>query len=216
MKKVLYGFVALFIALAACKNGDKKQVVDNNPLFQDPKLKDISDKIAQDPENAALYFERGNKLHKLEEDSLAIVDFKKAISLDSTKATYYSAIGEVLFEHKDISGSVTYIEKALKLNPEDKVAQLKLAKMFVYIKEYSKAFCCHQYCAEARRICRRGLFSERDDIQRPEGYFKGNIQFPHGCTGRCAICGCICATGAAIQCKGRPVGAFLLQQRLQE
>ncbi len=163
MKKVLYGFVALFIALAACKNGEKKTVVDNNPVFQNPKLKEVSDKIAQDPNNAALYFERGNKLHKLQEDSLAINDYKKAVSLDSTKAEYYSAIGQVLFEHKDISGSVTYLEKALKLNPEDKVAQLKLAKMFVYIKEYSKAF------NAINTVLRQDVFAA-------EGYFlKGMI-----------------------------------------
>jgi len=163
MKKALYGFVVLFIAFAACKNNGTKAPADNNPLFQNPKLKDISDKISQNPENAPLYFERGNILHKLQEDSLAVVDFKKAISLDSTKAEYFSAVGDVLFEHKDISGSVVYLEKALKRNPDDKVAQLKLAKMFVYIKEYSKAF------AAINTVLRQDVFAA-------EGYFlKGMI-----------------------------------------
>lgn len=163
MKKALYGYIVLLIvAFASCK-GEKKTSADSNPLFQNGELKAITDKISEDPNNAALYFERGNKLHKMQEDSLAILDLKKAATLDSSKAEYFSAVGDILFEHKDISGSAIWIEKALARNPEDKNAQLKLAKMFVYIKEYTKAF----------QAINTVL---RQDVYAAEGYFlKGMI-----------------------------------------
>jgi tetratricopeptide (TPR) repeat protein len=129
-------FVLLFAA--ACKNNAVKQ--EDNPVLQSPQIKELTDKINATPDNAALYFDRGQKLRMIQQDSLALSDFKKAISLDSSEAKYFSAVGDVLFEHKDISGSVQWIEKALLRNPQDVKAQLKLAKLFVYIKEYPKAF----------------------------------------------------------------------------
>ncbi len=160
MKKILFALLCI-MTVAACKNGQTAK--DNNPLFASGKLKEVSDKIAENPNDASLYFKRGQLLHELQEDSMAIVDYKKATSLDSSKAEYFSAIGDILFEHKDISGSVPYIERAIKLNPEDKQAQLKLAKLFVFIKEYTKAF----------QAINTVL---RQDVYAAEGYFlKGMI-----------------------------------------
>ncbi|OSZ79216.1 hypothetical protein CAP35_13450 [Chitinophagaceae bacterium IBVUCB1] len=161
MKNLWYVLLAL-LTVSACKDKSDK-ATDNNPLFKSSKLKDITEKINDKPDDAALYYQRGILLHEMQEDSMAIVDFKKATSLDSSKAEYFSAIGDILFEHKDISASVPYIEKAIKLNPEDKKAQLKLAKLFVFIKEYTKAF----------QAINTVL---RQDVYAAEGYFlKGMI-----------------------------------------
>lgn len=137
-KRIGLGIAIFILVFTACKNGNVKQ--ETNAILLDPQVKAITDKIAADPDKASLYYERGQKLRLMKEDSLAIADFKKAISIDSSQSKYFSAIGDVLFEHKDITGSVEWIEKALKRNPEDVKAQLKMAKLFVYIREYPKAF----------------------------------------------------------------------------
>lgn len=137
--KLVYCLLCVLLLAAACKNTSSGND-ENNPVLQDPKVKEWTAKIGADPKNASLYFSRGQMLRSMQEDSLAINDFKKAIALDSSKAEYFSAVGDVLFEHKDISGSVLWIEKALQRNPEDMKAQLKLSKLFVYIREYDKAF----------------------------------------------------------------------------
>ena len=60
--------------------------------------------------------------------------------MDTTKAEYFSALGNFLFSKKDVSGSVQWFQKALRLNPEDETAQLKIAHMFFFMKDYPKAF----------------------------------------------------------------------------
>lgn len=158
--KLKWLFLPLVLLAAAC--GDNAPENDN-PVFREPALKKVTEAISKNPENAQLYFERATLLDGLEEDSLALMDYKKAISLDSNRAEYYSAIGDMLFEHKDLEGSVQWLEKAMQLNPDDRKAHLKLAKLFLYIEEYNKAL------TEINTVLRQ-------DVYNPEGYYlKGMI-----------------------------------------
>jgi tetratricopeptide (TPR) repeat protein len=150
------------ISFIACQT-NTSNIYNNNPVFNDSTVKQITEEINKNTNNASLYYQRGIALKKLNADSLALNDFKKAISIDSSKAEYYSAIGDLLFEHKDINGSVRWFEKALKLNPKDMVAHIKMAKMFVYLKDYTSAF------SEINTALRQNVYN-------PEGYFlKGMI-----------------------------------------
>ena len=148
------------VLFTGCGNQNVKAPAgDTDPIFQsDPKLKSITEEIKQMPKDASLYFRRGTMLHKMQFDSLAIKDFKTASSLDTNKAEYYSAVGDVLFEKKDLSGSVTWIQKAIAKNPNDRKAHLKVAKLFLYIKDYPKSF------SEINIVLRQ-------DVYNPEAYF---------------------------------------------
>ena len=150
----------LVVLLASC--GDNNDT-GNNPVFNEPALQDVTKAINKSPDNARLYFDRASLLDRMNEDSLALIDYKKAISLDSGKAEYYSAIGDMLFEHKDLEGSIPWLERAMHLNPDDKRAHLKLAKLFLYVEEYNKAL------SEINIVLRQ-------DVYNPEGYYlKGMI-----------------------------------------
>ncbi len=126
----------------SCKNKNTTPVADNaNPVFtSDPRLKKITDQIIGSPTDAALYFERGRILYKLRYDSLALKDYKTASSLDTNQAQYYSAVGDMLFENKDINGSIEWIKKAIRKNPEDPHAHLKIAKLFLCLKDFKGTF----------------------------------------------------------------------------
>jgi tetratricopeptide (TPR) repeat protein len=151
---VVCGIFLLF----SCKNQHKTEEAAN-PVFQsDPNLKKITDLIEKSPGNADFYFQRGRMLRKLQYDSLALKDFKKASSLDTNRADYYSAVGDLLFEKKDLNGSVEWIQKAIAKNPEDRKAHLKIAKVFLYIKQYQKAF------GEINIVLRHNVYD-------PEAYF---------------------------------------------
>lgn len=148
------------ILLFSCKNNN--QQAETNPIFNAPELRDITQKINNDPQRARLYYDRGRILHRMELDTLAINDFKKAAQLDSNESIYFSAVGNLLFDHKDVTGSIEWLQKAIKLNPKDPVAHLKIAKMFVYIQEYQKAF------AEINLVLRENAYI-------PEAYFLKGI-----------------------------------------
>ncbi len=159
LRLLLLACICLFYT--ACHN--KHTSADTDPVFKKAELIGITEKIEKDSKNAALYFERGNMLHDMEKDTLAIKDLKKACELDSSKAEYFSAVGNILFEHKDISGSVQWIKKAIDLNPEDGRARMKIAKLFLYIKQYDNAF------AQLNIVLRHNVYD-------PEAYFlKGMI-----------------------------------------
>ncbi len=123
-----------------------------------PETAAINEKIAKNPKEASLYFKRGLILHDLKKDSLALSDFQTAVNLDSTKAEYFSAVGDLLFEHKDVTGSIPWIQKAIFLNPDDPTAHLKMAKLFLFSEDYPKAF------SEINVVLRTNVYN-------PEAYF---------------------------------------------
>jgi len=163
MKKLwtkYFPVVVGLILIVACNSHKTNDTTgDTNPvLSSDPNLKGITEQMKNTPGDATLYFQRGNMLHKMQLDTLALNDFKHAISLDTNRAEYYSAIGDLLFENKDIAGSVEWLKKAIAKNPSDRKAHLKIAKLFLYIKDYSKGF------AEINIVLKR-------DVYDPEAYF---------------------------------------------
>ncbi|MES2703510.1 MAG: tetratricopeptide repeat protein [Bacteroidota bacterium] len=154
----LFSIVLIVLFFAACSN-NKVVVEDTDPvLLSDPALRELTERIKSNPGKANLYYERGIALHNKQLDTLAIKDYKKAAALDTNEAQYYSAVGDLLFENKDINGSIVWIEKAIAKNPTDRKAHLKIAKLFLYLKEYGKAF------SEINIVLRKNVYD-------PEGYF---------------------------------------------
>ena len=132
---------------------------DTDPVLNtDPNLKKLTEKIHNSPNDAVLYYNRGNMLQRMQMDSLAFKDFRTAASLDTNNAEYLSAIGNLLFEDRDLTGSIVWLQKAIDKNPTDQKAHLKIAKLFLYIKDYPKSF------AEINIVLRKNVFS-------PEAYF---------------------------------------------
>jgi tetratricopeptide (TPR) repeat protein len=127
----------------ACKN-EPKQVQSeaqskDNPLYF-PQILPYTEKVNKNPKNAQALFERALILDRYNLDSLALNDLNAAIQLDSTKPEYYSAIGSLMFEHKDITGSTKWFQKAIELDPMDMVSHLNLAKAMIFVESYDEAF----------------------------------------------------------------------------
>lgn len=167
MKPMGYQYFLSILAVLlvfSCRQNPRTAKQSLTGIFaENAALKTATEKINSKPGNARLYYERGILLHSLKEDSMALDDFKNAVKLDSSKGEYFSAIGDLLFEHKDLSGSLVWIRKALELNPSDPKARLKVAKMLVFSRDYANAF------KEINKVLRA-------DAMNPEAYFlKGMI-----------------------------------------
>lgn len=158
-----YGSLVLLLLQAACKNPTG---TNNTKSPVSAELQQLNDAIRKDPNNASLYFSRGKWYSGLKMDSMALIDFQQAVKLDSTKSEYFSAIGDILFEHKDVSGSVQWIQKAITLNPNDEVAHLKMAKLFLFTEDYPKAF------TEINTVLRSNVYN-------PEAYFLKGMCYKH-------------------------------------
>lgn len=156
--KIREGILMLLLMLStlwSCRDGEhaKSASPEGNK-----DIERISAEIKAHPDNAELWFMRSKIYRSLKKDSLALGDLYKAVQLDSTRAGYHSAIADILFEHKDINGSVQWIKKAMILNPDDPTAHLKIAKLFLFTEEYPKAF------TEINAVL-------RSDVYNAEAYF---------------------------------------------
>src|SRR5690606_26044836 len=106
----------------------------------------------------------GQRLQDMGQDSLALHDYLQAIKLDSTKSNYMSAAGSLLFDKKDITASLPWFQKAMKLNPNDPQVHLSIAKIFIFTQSYKEAF------EEINTVLKQ-------DVYNPEAYFLKGIAY---------------------------------------
>jgi tetratricopeptide (TPR) repeat protein len=140
MSRILLCLVYCFGISSCGLFSSESNTKDSKSSTTFPEVNAINASIEKNPKDAALYFKRGQIYHQINQDSLALMDFQTATKLDSTQSKYFSAVGDLLFEHKDISGSIQWIQKAIALNPDDEIAHLKMGKLFMFTEEYPKAF----------------------------------------------------------------------------
>ncbi len=159
---ILAAFLACLAALQlpACKS---KRPVESNPVYSHPSIQPLTEAIYKDSSQPGPWYQRGLALHRLKEDSLALEDLYKAARIDTNRAEYASAIGEILFDHKDLNNAIKWMYRALRHNPQDPRARLKVARLDLFLKEYPAAF------LEINTVLRQ-------DAYNPEAYFlKGLI-----------------------------------------
>jgi len=146
-----FGFLFLIVLfLSSCGENTEK----TNSAGQLPKeIISLNNKIEAEPLNASLFFRRANIYKAIGKDSLAFVDLLNTVKIDSTQARYFSAIGDFLFEKKDISASVKWFQKAISIDPNDEVSHLKMANLFLYTQKYEKAF------VEINTVLKRNVYN---------------------------------------------------------
>ncbi|MBS1616851.1 MAG: tetratricopeptide repeat protein [Bacteroidetes bacterium] len=163
MRQSAFLILLLSAGLLACKGNRKPAPGEAQTIYLTPAIRPYTEKILKDTMKAEAWFNRGAALHQLGKDSLALQDWYHAARLDSNRADYASAIGDLLFEHKDLNASVGWLQRALRHNPEDPKAQLKVAKMMLFTKDYEQAFTAINTAL-------------RKDAFNPEGYYlKGMV-----------------------------------------
>lgn len=152
-------FCLLFVlCLLACKHSTTANAPTKDPIFSSPEIAPLTQAINADTTKADAWFKRGQALHKMGADSLALADWYVATRLDSNRAEYASAIGDLLFEHKDVKTASVWLLRALRHDPNDPKAHLKIAKLMLFNKEHGQAF------TEINTVLRQDAFN-------PEAYF---------------------------------------------
>jgi tetratricopeptide (TPR) repeat protein len=135
MNTRVLGLIILLIWGIGCKN--RGQEIAFTPSG-DPLLDTLSLRIISDPENAELYFARGERFIELKQPEQAMLDINKAISLDPDNSRYSLGLSDVYFQQGKISESRRILEELHSKTPEDVDVTLKLAEISLYFKEYPK------------------------------------------------------------------------------
>lgn len=154
LKKTLFFSILLLLSFNySCKTdsnqGDNADSTANYKTEVKNDFTLLNDKIAADPLNPELLFQRAQVFLQKNNTRQAFEDINKAVSVDSTKAEYYLLMADICFKGLLIQQSVDAFAKAIEIDPKNAEAHLKLAELFLYIKAYPK---CITQVNEALKI----------------------------------------------------------------
>lgn len=136
-------FLLGVLLLVSCRNGNSTvEQEDSNAVNASdvpPQIKNLSEQISKDGNNAALYFARGAMYVQNNDATAATKDFVRAIRLDSMQAKYYLAAAEVYFNSGLAPQSVLILERGERNLPTDLRIKTELAKSYYAVQKYAEA-----------------------------------------------------------------------------
>jgi len=136
MYKFLIAISLLF--LVAC-NQDAQKQENSGAKTINPALAVLNDAIAADSINAGLYLKRAKYYVDDKSFSLALEDAQKAYELDSTNSTILLLLADIYFFRNETRFTKEMLMKYLATNPTDYNANIKLAELLYYVKQYDEA-----------------------------------------------------------------------------
>ena len=156
MIKQLYLVILLLWVLSACqpKNEEKAKVA----LPKDSTLELINARISGDPKNPALYVKRADLWLNKGKSKLAYDDIIVAVQLDSMNYEYQFKLSEISFLVGKSRQTKQALEKCLQLKPDDANARLKLAELYIYVKEYKKSLALLKEVTDADKLNAKAYF----------------------------------------------------------
>ena len=137
-----------------------KEKQGNSQLYKtgNPVIDQISSQLAQNPNDASLYFLRGEQFYQNELFDEAISDLNKAISIDSTQVDYFHMLSNAYMDYFKSKQSLQVMERAAILFPDRILTLLKLSETQMILRKY-----------EEMNITLRRIISK--DPQNAEAYF---------------------------------------------
>lgn len=132
-------FIILFPAIiifSACGN---KATVQDSPAYHNPVVQPYTDSIEADPGHAAYYFKRAEALTEIHNDSLALIDVQKALSLDQNNPQYTFTIGYLQLQLGKAKDAAKTLEHNLEQTPGNVNTRLLLSKAYIADDRMAKA-----------------------------------------------------------------------------
>jgi tetratricopeptide (TPR) repeat protein len=127
--------LVLFLCIGGCN--DHEQTSPYEDLLSRPPYANLTDSIHQSPSNADLYYRRGMLLSKNNNNPPALVDLKKAWSLNQ-KESYAMAISNILLESKPDS-AISFLQDALKVLPASIPLNMNLVQAYAGEQKFDNA-----------------------------------------------------------------------------
>lgn len=131
-------FLPLLLIIAVLHGCQQKKENEKNDLTTIPNdLKELSELIANNPDNPNLFHQRA--LYYLEHQQIdsAFTDIRKAINMDSTNAAFLGTLADIYFMQGYVVKSKNLLQKIIQKNPEHVDSYLKLAEIHFLYKEYN-------------------------------------------------------------------------------
>jgi len=133
-------FLILFIVLSGCRNNTNSdrqlQVSDTGKM----PLELLNKEILLDASNPNLYHTRAIFYLSDHQFDKALKDINQAILLDSLKSVYFVTLSDIYLMMGQPQNSRDVLIRAMNINPDDTDARLKLAKLYLIMKDYRNCY----------------------------------------------------------------------------
>ncbi len=145
MKKNYLTFMLSFSLLFYWSCSDKsstnneQETPQTATLSGHPAIDKLTQQIAENPNRASLYANRGAVWFENENFDEGITDLEKAISLDSTKAGYYHVLADMYMDYYRSRLGLVTMEKAATLFPDRVPTLLKLSEFQMILQQHNDA-----------------------------------------------------------------------------
>ncbi len=177
-------FVLIFSVLISCKpkKEESKPEEKRDTSAAGMKLSELDQMIAGNPDNDSLLHQRALLLISMKRFEEAHRDMQKAVTLDSTRASYFLTLSDIYFAGKRIMYARDALMKASELDPQNLKARSKLAEVYFLLKKYNESL---EQTAEMLKISPgnalayfiRGMcFKETGDTNRALSSFQSAIE----------------------------------------
>ncbi|MCB9169383.1 MAG: tetratricopeptide repeat protein [Flavobacteriales bacterium] len=135
-------------------------------------LQQIEARIVDAPDDAALYVQRAALYRSVDSVRQATNDWMRAVTLDSTNASYRIGLGDIFYERTMVEQAEQQFRRAMALDPNSADARFRSAEIQLVLRNYRQAM----------DLVNDGL---RIDPNAAQGYFqKGWIYMETGDTTR--------------------------------
>ncbi|MGD1845613.1 MAG: tetratricopeptide repeat protein [Salibacteraceae bacterium] len=124
----------------------------------------VSQKIKEEPNNPALYFERSKVLFDSLELADAMGDIDRALLLDSNNAEFRLHKADIYYRQNKTRLSKEQLEKILALDKDNLEANLRMAEIFHIVGNFKKSI---EYVNEVLRI----------DVYNPTAYYWKGLNY---------------------------------------
>lgn len=159
--------LALLGGLLACGGQQEGEQQEEQPKIGstgNPTIDGLTQEIAKDQGNPALYAQRGDVFYENRGYDEAILDYAQAIRLDSTEPVYYHKLADAYLDYFKSRRALEILEGAAERFPEHIPTLLKLSEYHLILTQYE----------ESMRTIDRIL---KIDPQNAEAYFMFGMNF---------------------------------------
>lgn len=128
------------LSFFSCRNSAERDAAYSGDTSAAGKaIAELTQKIKEDSSDAELFFQRSRLFFAKRDMQNAFTDASAAVMIDSTKPEYFLALADYSFAVNKTYNSKIALEKCLTLQPDHKEANMKLAELYFFVKEYGKS-----------------------------------------------------------------------------
>ncbi len=152
-------FILLVFSLLACGEGknendrgtaEHKEGSGKNELDSlRSRVKELNERIREDPQNADLFYERAETLEKQGKVEDAIGDIERALRIDSGRTDFHELAGELFFQKGDVEKAKDHYRQAIALDGDNTDALIGMAELYMATRQNQKAI---DYANEALKV----------------------------------------------------------------